>query len=314
MTDDQVTIGESKVQSEFPITFETLTGLTIPATGKDLVFKSSEQAASCDLIFEVSGDWAQTIKENAWFHLFDNVIMSHPPIDKERPARFHVRLRPKLAEHIAKSGGDAETVFQALLPSNADSTKQAHKLPLYLTECWMAYEVTQVMPLPEHLGSEGTLNAGFKTKWGNPGQNPFGSLLEQVAAYLKSQNLKYESIDDTLLKLHFHNENGQWVCLIRLEEEIRLCIIYSVFPWLIPTDIRADIALLLMSENYNTVSGNYEMDDEDGELRFRSTLTVSDTLDTAQLGLSLATHLEVMNEALPSIKDILDQTTTFGVE
>ncbi len=216
-------------------------------------------------------------------------------------------------------------------------TVKALPPPVTYTECWMALELKQAVKLPEQLAVELTgpggaeiasLTVSLRTNWSrqltetdptelgqvsgaaegqssglaqaSPGAAS-GSLGDQIATYLQAKELKFEQLDAELLRLRFNSQAGSWISLIRINEDDQFCAIYSVFPIAIPAQRREELAALLMSQNYDLTYGSFEMDDEDGELRFRSTLFTAGSFELGMLGFLLAEHLKIMEHYLPLV-------------
>jgi len=306
-------IGESVIRTELPLTFESLTGDRVPATMTGLSFRPGEPDSSCEITLEVTAETARTIQQREWFHLFRGMQSGNPAWEPDRPVRIRAALRAELARQAAASGGDAESVLDALLaPANAEGT-----LPLRRTECWLALEMSQTVDLPDALKESGSLKIGLRTEWlqravrtsegaGAEGQAQADGLEAQIQGFLQAHELEFEQLNERLIRLRFESPDGEWVCLIRLEEAEDACVVYSVFPILIPDRQREAVALALMSANYDSVRGNFEMDHEDGELRFRTVLASASRTTASELGPMLAEHVESMARYMPAIRDMLE--------
>lgn len=335
VTDHTNYSGKTRIKTQLPISFETLSKDRIHATVKQIEFTAEPDTQACELTFELSYEDYVRVTANEAFHLFDSLANGEELFEADQPIVVRAGLRPTLARQLAKAGADAEDVLRAMLPDEARDRELA---PLYHTECWLAMEVTQVQPLPPELQEEGQLRAGFRTEWHElfrsgafsanarstepaadaadhlTSERQSGlrtddvqerSLKQQVEQFLRARDLHYDLFGDKIIRMRFTSEaQGEWRCLIRLEEEQQQCIIYSVFPDPIPEPLRNQIALTLMSENYDLTPGNFEMDDEDGELRFRSTLfaDAAHVLDSDVFATVLAIHIRVMEHFLPLVR------------
>jgi len=306
--------GETQIKTDAPAEFAALSGETVAARLKRIVFRPQGGGAFCEISLEIGGDAAKNILENEWFHLFRGMMSELPAFDFEAPFELRAALRPGLAARILREGGDAETVLHALLPAGSGEGKAAGG-DLRHTECWLALELVQRVELPEELAG-GVLKQGIRTIWreqlgkaqsadqGGPGPSP-APLVDQVEACLQDKQLKYERLDERLIRLRFHSERGEWVTLIRIEPEEEMVILYSVFPELVPEQLRPNFALRFMSENYELTAGSFEMDEEDGELRFRSALMCGGGIDPGEFGAALTEQLTVMEHYLPVVAQML---------
>jgi len=308
-------VGESVIRTELPLTFEALTGDRVPAKMTGLSFRPGDPDSACEIAFEVSAETARTIQQREWFHLFRSMQNGNPAWEPEQPVLMRASLRAELARQVAAAGGDAESVLDALLaPANAEGA-----LPLRCTECWLLLEMSQNLVLPETLKDSGSLKIGLRTEWlqraprvsegeGSPaaGSMQPSELEPQIERFLNAHELEYDKLNERLIRLRFQSEDGNWVCLIRLEEEDDACVVYSVFPSLVPVGQRETIALALMSANYDSAQGNFEMDHEDGELRFRTVMPSAGKSVGSGLGPMLAVHAETMGRYMPIVRDMLE--------
>ncbi len=78
------------------------------------------------------------------------------------------------------------------------------------------------------------------------------------------------------LRLAFEGQNGAWNCYARAREEARQIVFYSLCPFTAPEDKRAAVAEFLTRANYGMVLGNFELDFEDGEIRFKTSVGLGD--------------------------------------
>ena len=83
-------------------------------------------------------------------------------------------------------------------------------------------------------------------------------------------------------------------------------MLYSVFPEPIPASIRQNIVLYLIPENYDLLNGSFEMNQEDGELRFRSSLICSEGFNASSFTLLLDDQTQFMEYYLPDVLQIID--------
>ncbi|RUS45914.1 hypothetical protein [Cohnella sp. AR92] len=307
----------STLNTKLPVQLLALDGTSIPATAIHIALQYQDSVGSCEMTLEVGGATAQAILEQEWFHLFASARLDQASFEPDRPVRLLVSLRPAIVRKLAAQGLDAEDVFNALLP-NADAAALPLSVPLKQAESWLAIELKQELALPEELTNEGTISIGLRTNWREKlavgpglregsGTKSSVSLYAQMESYLSSKGLKAEPINEELMKLRFHAEEAEWGCVVQVDEDARLLVLYSVFPHAIPAPLREETALAFMGENYGSLLGNYEMDTEDGELRYRSTIPAGPELDYGILSAVLAEHLNVMRHFIPIIADVSEQ-------
>jgi hypothetical protein len=78
----------------------------------------------------------------------------------------------------------------------------------------------------------------------------------------------------TVLKTGFSGDNGQWTCFAQAREEQEQFVFYSVCPLKVPEGVRDAVAEFLTRANYGLLNGNFEMDYDDGEVRYKTFIDV----------------------------------------
>lgn len=69
----------------------------------------------------------------------------------------------------------------------------------------------------------------------------------------------------------------EWGCMVRYLAQQQLMAVYSILPFPVPENHRADMLAVISYLNYDLVIGNLEMDLQDGELRFKTSLDLEVT-------------------------------------
>jgi hypothetical protein len=69
---------------------------------------------------------------------------------------------------------------------------------------------------------------------------------------------------------------GSWTFYAQIVEEQELIVFYSVCPLTVPESRRVEVADFLTRANYGLALGNFELDFEDGEIRYKTVLEVED--------------------------------------
>ncbi|NJR40330.1 MAG: YbjN domain-containing protein [Leptolyngbyaceae cyanobacterium CSU_1_4] len=244
------------------------------ATSLTLVALEEREDKSLVCELEVSVDYAsyQKVRQDALFNLLaDQILVASDGLLEERDVIMGLRLKP----HLVKDLNDltsAEAIAHHL-------TQLTPPHFLLSTESWLATEFMQVEPLPPGIDASSQLRMGYQTLWAKPERlqppNPFPIPMKAVVLdVLQSDELEYEEVNDNVLRLKFQGQNGTWVCVIGVDEENHHCVVYSTFPTPIPLNWRSACATLLAKQNYELTLGNFEMDLEDGDLRFRTALSV----------------------------------------
>lgn len=91
---------------------------------------------------------------------------------------------------------------------------------------------------------------------------------------LMSGNLNYRIIADnasqTIFNLGMELENGNYDCYIDLRTEENQVLMYTISTTKIPINQRVRIAEYISRANYNLIIGNFELNFEDGKIRYKT--------------------------------------------
>ena len=104
----------------------------------------------------------------------------------------------------------------------------------------------------------------------------------------------------------FIGNNGEMTCFAQVRPDLEQFIFYVVMPMRVPEEMRAAMAEFLTRANYGLVVGNFEMDYEDGEVRYKTSLDVEDTEATTELLRHIVyANVTTMDRYLPGILAVL---------
>lgn len=93
---------------------------------------------------------------------------------------------------------------------------------------------------------------------------------EQLVQHLQERDVKYRANEDTrVVSAEFQGEVGNYRLMATVDEDGELFQVLAMSPVLVPKGARPLIAEALVRANYGLVLGKFEMDFEDGELRFQ---------------------------------------------
>ncbi|MBX3001187.1 MAG: YbjN domain-containing protein [Caldilineaceae bacterium] len=105
----------------------------------------------------------------------------------------------------------------------------------------------------------------------------------------------------------FEGEHGRWNCLIRVAEEQDRVVFYSIVPEETPPDRRLAMAEFLTRANYGMLIGNFEMDFNDGEVRYKTSIDVEgDRLTSALMMQIVYANVRTMDRYLPGIQQMME--------
>ncbi len=178
--------------------------------------------------------------------------------------------------------------FMSAAPDQGDALSAAladpHS-PLSHTESWRCTEVLQSVDAPE-----GHAELGVRTPWASPiGPENLvatGDIVTLVTGYLTGLGHDYEIHDSDLIRFTARADPERaWLVLITLDRTTSAGTIFSVHPHHVPVAARPGIALLLLEANHQLGAGSFEIDENDGEVRYRlafarpTLATLKDRLD-----------------------------------
>ena len=110
----------------------------------------------------------------------------------------------------------------------------------------------------------------------------------------------------TLLQANFSAKNGRLNCFAQTNEEQFIFFFYTICPVNVAEDRRMLAAEFLTRANYGLKVGNFEMDMDDGEVRFKTSIDV----EKAELSRVLVSNLVYanvwsMDRYLPGILSVI---------
>lgn len=105
----------------------------------------------------------------------------------------------------------------------------------------------------------------------------------------------------------YQGENGLWNCYAQARETEEQFVFYSIYPELVSEDKRLTMAELLTRLNYGLVIGNFEMDFNDGEIRYKTSIGVEGNILTHQVIKRLVyANVTIIDHYLPGIQAVMD--------
>jgi hypothetical protein len=113
-------------------------------------------------------------------------------------------------------------------------------------------------------------------------------------------------VDKPSLQMAYEGENGQWTCYAHSKEELEQFVFYSLCPIKAPKSKLLKMAEFLTRANYGLIIGNFEMDFEDGEIRFKTSIDVENTdLNSALIKPIVYANIFTMDRYLPGIMTVV---------
>lgn len=127
-------------------------------------------------------------------------------------------------------------------------------------------------------------------------------MLNIIEKYLQRIGVEYTiGSNQRTFSFEVQAPQGQWNCLLLLHGRAGIGF-YSVLPFIVPQNQRAEIALYLMWLNNERVFGNFELDLETGEIRFKTYIDCeSAPLNERMLDRTMLINVATMQKYLPQI-------------
>jgi len=135
------------------------------------------------------------------------------------------------------------------------------------------------------------------------------TILQQLLNFFTEDDWGFTKLQgESVLQLAFQGQNGQWACYAQAREEKNQFVFYSVCPAGTPEEKRSEIAHFLTRANYGMTIGNFELDFNDGEIRYKTSIDVEgDRLSPALIKRIIYINVAMMDEYLQGIKAVIEQ-------
>lgn len=104
-----------------------------------------------------------------------------------------------------------------------------------------------------------------------------GDIFDAMVSFFQEDDWYFSQMgEEPILQMGFRGSNGSWVCYAQAKEERGVCLFYSICPVKAPEEKRPALAEYLTRANYGMLIGNFEMDWSDGEVRYKSSISIAD--------------------------------------
>ena len=145
------------------------------------------------------------------------------------------------------------------------------------------------------------LEAGFKSPTTD------GQFFEEIVNFFEEDGWPFVQIEgEPLLQMVFQGENGKWTCYAKARDDQEQFVFYSVCPVNTPDSKRLAVAEFLTRANSGMIIGNFEMDFEDGEIRYKTSIDVEDdSLSCALIKRLVYANVMMMDAYLPGIMSVI---------
>ncbi|NES98667.1 MAG: YbjN domain-containing protein [Desertifilum sp. SIO1I2] len=132
-------------------------------------------------------------------------------------------------------------------------------------------------------------------------------VLDQVIEFFEKENWQFSKIeDDSALQTAFTSDQGTWLCFAQAveNEATTRFFFYSVFP-MKAQDHHLEIAEFITRVNYGLSIGNFEFDFSDGEIRFKTSIDITeDGFGLATIERLVYTNVLMMDRYFLGLMDV----------
>jgi hypothetical protein len=142
---------------------------------------------------------------------------------------------------------------------------------------------------------------------GNEGRITMNAAYEKLIQHLDNQNIGYWSrSEDRSICTEFRGEVGTYRIFAQVDADDSLFQVFGYSPVRVPIGSRPAIAEAVVRANYGLKVGKFEMDFDEGELRFQaSQVLVDDDLADATIHRLIGTTMAMLNTYLPAVLSVI---------
>lgn len=162
-----------------------------------------------------------------------------------------------------------------------------------------------------------------------------GKLFDVALDWLNEKEWSYTEYHhgngDSWTRSSYSADNAKFDVVLDAKEETQLFFVYIYFPINVPQKNRVDVSELMTRINYNLKVGNFELDMEDGQIRYKVSVDIEGSelvtkminnminaaLSTSDAYISAVMHICYGNrtpvEALSILQENIEETDTLAV-
>jgi hypothetical protein len=138
------------------------------------------------------------------------------------------------------------------------------------------------------------------------------SLLETIINFFRKDGWMFTEIrEQSALHLKFQGNNGKWGCYAWVREEHQQMVFYSICPIIAPESKRLAVAEFITRANSGMAMGNFELNFENGEIFYKTSIDVQgDRLSFPLMQRLVYANVTIMDEYLPGIMAVIQENVT----
>jgi len=134
-----------------------------------------------------------------------------------------------------------------------------------------------------------------------------GPIFEAMVRFFKEDDWNFTQLqNEPILSMGVSGKNGKWRCYAKSREEQKQFVFYSICETNAPENKRPAIAEFLTRANFGLVIGNFELDYNDGEIRYKTSVDVEgDRLNSPLIRNLVYANVVMMDRYLPGIMAVI---------
>jgi hypothetical protein len=132
-------------------------------------------------------------------------------------------------------------------------------------------------------------------------------IFSRLIDFMEEEEWKYEIVEgETVLRFNFKGSAGRLLCYADVEEDKDWLIFYSYLPVNAPPEKMQAMAEYITRANRGMRIGNFELDFEDGEIRYKTSLDIEGgELTNKMIDNLLRANLSTMNRYFPGMMELI---------
>lgn len=146
------------------------------------------------------------------------------------------------------------------------------------------------------------VNVGLKTP------SASRQIFQAILHFFNEDDWPYTKVKgEAVLQILFQGKNGKWTCYAKAREQQQQFVFYSNCPVNAREEKRLVIAEFLARVNYGMIIGNFELNFNNGEIRYKTSIDIAgDSLSFALIKNLVYTNVTMMDEYLPGILSVIN--------
>jgi hypothetical protein len=132
-------------------------------------------------------------------------------------------------------------------------------------------------------------------------------MFEQIINFFRHKDWSFTQIKDkTIVILGISGKNGKFQLVADIRESEKQIAFFTICGINTPENKKPEICALLTRLNFGKFLGNFEMDYDDGEIRYKTSMYYGDIkLDDDVIERLVMTNIMTMDISLPSIMSLI---------